>query len=191
MWTPSDASRQLHSPRTDNLLGQPTLVHQNHVCTYFQKASLSVFFPSQLSFSAWLSHHMPDGHIAHAQKTFHFFHLLFSSPVLGNFKFPILSLSPSFLVVEGITLIFCPFLLCAHGSPMNKKLSLNPLTLSHYDLLGFETNRKLNHCIHALSLIAIIIRKYLRIVNSIPLAILLNGTSTPFFGTWFHLSQEW
>lgn len=63
---------------------------------------------------------------------------------------------------------------------MGKKLSSNSLTPSKYDLLGIETHRVFNHCMHALSLIPTILKQipWLRIVISIPLTILLNATST-------------
>ena len=161
---------------------------QGHSFTCFQNASPPIFFLSQLSFSAWLSHHMPDWQVAGAQKISQSFYLLFSFLVL------ILNyLSHLWALLLFVLLRESPSYIYAHGSLMGKKLSSNSLSPSKYDLLGIETHRVFNHCMHALSLIPIILKQipWLRIVISIPLTILLNATSPlPSLALNMTLSQE-
>lgn len=132
---------QLHSQRTDNPLWQPTRFSKTtHL---LPNASPPVFFLSQLSFSAWLSHHMPDCQVAGAQKISQSFHqyLLFFFALILNY----LSHLWAFLFVcwrNHSSYIY------AHGSLMGKKVLTNSLIKP--DRLGIKTHRVFNHCMDAL-----------------------------------------
>lgn len=148
VWAQNAAFQQLHSPRVDSLLWQPTPVHQNHSLACFPKGITSSFlsFAAELFRKAFTSHAWQAR--SRCSENFPFLPLLFS-PVLILNSLPYLWV----LLLPG-----CES--CSHILPLSskgKKLSLNPLTLSNC-LLGFEPNRIFNCFLHALSLTPVIIR---------------------------------